>query len=163
LSSPQAPGQPVWLSGAILTLLNKIGFPVLWLTIIAFVSIRILVIHGRLHIADDGVGFIVGFILAGTVFMVWVSLQLHLVGYIGRELVVDNYYRQARIPFDQVAAVDSVWWYRSRLVRVRFRGDTPFGSCIYYLPKWVMFRGWFSKPEEDLKRVIWAASDSLML
>ncbi len=162
MSSSQAPGQPVWLSGAILTLLNKIGFPVLWLTVIAFVSIRILVIHGRLHIAN-GFGFIVGFTVVSTVFMIWMSLRLHLVGYCGRELVVDNYYREARIPFEQVAAVESVWWYRSRLVRIRFRGPTPFGTCIYYLPKWGMFRGLFSKPEEDLKRVIWSTSDNLML
>jgi hypothetical protein len=162
LSSAQAPGQPVWLSGAILTLLNKVGFPVLWLTVIAFVSMRIFVIYGRLSIAP-GFGFIACLILAATVFMIWMSLQLHLVGYIGRELVVDNYYRVARIPFEQVTSVESVWWYRSRLVRVRFRGVTPFGSCIYYLPKWAMFRGLFSKPEEDLKGVIWPASDNLML
>jgi hypothetical protein len=107
LSSSHVPGQPVWLSGAILTLLNKIGFPVLWLTVIAFVSIRAFVIFGRLSIAN-GFGFIVGFILVSTVFMIWMSLQLHLVGYVGRELVVDNYYREARIPFEQVAAVESV-------------------------------------------------------
>jgi hypothetical protein len=162
LSSSNAPGQPVWLSGAILTLLNKVGFPVLWLTVIAFVSIRMFAINGRLSIAP-GFGFIVCFILVGTVFMIWMSLQLHLVGYIGRELVVDNYYRVARIPFEQVTSVESVWWYRSRLVRVRFRDTTPFGSCIYYLPKWAMFRGLFSKPEEDLRRVIWPAPDYPML
>ena len=77
------------------------------------------------------------------------------VGHCGRDLVVDNYLRQARIPFDDVEAVEPVWWYRGRLVRIRFRHRTPFGSLIYYMPKWGPMRAMFDTPEKDLQRLIW--------
>jgi hypothetical protein len=153
MSSERDAGRPVWLSGAILTFLNKVVFPTLWLTVMAWVSIWVFVTHGRISITR-GFGFIVLFVVASTVVMMWMSLHLQLVGYHGRELLIANYRREARVPFDQVAAVEPVWWYRSRLVRIRFKRSTPFGSSVYYLPKWGPLRGLFSKPEEELKRLI---------
>jgi hypothetical protein len=153
LSPAQAPDQPVWLSGAILTFLNKVVFPTLWITVLAWVVIWAFVTYGRISIRS-GFGFIALFVVVGTVFMMWMAVRLQLVGYCGRELIVANYRREARIPFEQVAAVESVWWYRSRLVRIRFHRATPFGDCVYYLPKWGPLRGLFSKPEEELRRVL---------
>lgn len=153
-SSAQVPGRPVWLSGAVLTLLNKVVFPVLWLAFVAGVPIWVFVTYGRISIAG-GFGFIVVFVLVSTVVMMWMTVHLQRVGYCGRELVIANYWREARVPFDQVAAVEPVWWYRSRLVRIRFNGTTPFGSWVYYLPKWGPLRGLFTKPEEELKQLLW--------
>ena len=111
--------------------------------------------HGRISITRVW-GFIVLFVVASTVVMMWMTVHLQLVGYHGRELLIANYWREARVPFDQVAAVEPVWWYRSRLVRIRFKRPTAFGSCVYYLPKWGPLRALFSKPEEELRRVIWS-------
>ena len=152
--SAQVPSRPVWLSGAVLTLLNKIVLPVLWLVFVAGVPIWAFVTYGRLSIAD-GFGFIVVFVLVSTVVMMWMTVHLQRVGYDGRELVIGNYWHEVRVPFDQVAAVESVWWYRSRLVRIRFKSSTPVGSFVYYLPKWGPVRGLFTKPEEELKQLIW--------
>ena len=152
--SEQVPEQPVWLSGAILTFLNKVVFPTLWLTVMAWIPIWVFVTQGRIHISR-GFGLIVLFVVASTAVLMWMTVHLQLVGYQGRELLIANYWRDARVPFAQVAAVESVWWYRSRLVRIRFHSPTPFGTCVYYLPKWGPLRGLFSKPEEELRRVIW--------
>lgn len=153
-SSAQLPGEPVWLSGAVLTFLNKVVFPVLWLAFVASVPLWVFVTYGRISI-KGGFRLIVLFVLVNTVIMLWMAVRLERVGYCGRELIVANYRREARVPFDQVAAVESVWWYRSRLVRIRFDRTTPFGSSVYYLPKWGPLRGLFSKPEEELSRLIW--------
>jgi hypothetical protein len=153
LSSTQVSGRPVWLSGAVLTLLNKVVFPVLWLAFVAGVPLWVFVTYGRISIGG-GFEFIVAFVLVSTIVMVWMAVRLQRVGYCGRELVIANYWREAWVPFDQVAAVEPVWWYRSRLVRIRFKRRTPFGSCVYYLPKWGPVRALFAKPEEELKQLL---------
>jgi hypothetical protein len=84
----------------------------------------------------------------------WLSVHLQLVGYDGHELVVANSWRERRIPLEQIAAVERVWWYRGRLVRIRFNRPTVFGSTLYYIPKWSMFKTIFSHPEHELRRIV---------
>jgi hypothetical protein len=92
--------------------------------------------------------------LIATVPLAWFTLHLQLVGTSGRDVVVANYWREARIPFEHVAAVEPVWWYRGRLVRIRFNCKTPFGSIVYYMPKWGPLRAMFSAPEEELRSIV---------
>jgi len=108
---------------------------------------------GRISIRSD-FQFIVWFVLIATVPLTWVTVHLQLVGYHDRELVVANYWREARIPFESVEAVEPVWWYKGRLVRIRFNRGTPFGSVIYYMPKWGPLRAAFSAPEQELRRIL---------
>lgn len=145
--------ETIWLSGHILTFLNKLFFPILWLTIIIGVPLWVLVTRGRLSIRPD-FWFIVLFALVGTVIMGWVTLHLQSLGYRGGELVVANYWRKAYIPFHQVASIERVWWYRGRLVRVRFNRPTPFGTMIYYTPAWGPLRAMFSSPDKQLRAII---------
>jgi len=134
----------VWLSGEFVTLFNKLLFPVVWL---AFVR------TGHISIASNS-RFLVGFFLIGTAFMVWFSLRVQRVGYSGKELVISNYWREARIPFDQVEVVEPVWWYRGRLVRIQLRSESPFGQVVYYLPKWGFIRCLWSSPDKELRELI---------
>jgi len=145
--------QIVWLSGSVLTFLNKVVFPVIWFAVLVGVPIWVYVTMGRLSIRSD-FQFIVWFFLIATVPLTWITVHLQLVGYQGGELVVANYWRDARIPFQSVAAVERVWWYRGRLVRVRFHSSTPFGIVVYYVPKWGPLRGMFSSPEQELRRIL---------
>ena len=154
LCSAQVSGRPVWLSGAILTFLNKVVFPVLWLAFVAGVPLWVFVTYGRITIAD-GFKFIAVFVLVSTVVIVWMAVRLKRVGYCGRELVIANYWSEARVPFEQVEAVEPVWWFRSRLVRIRFNRGTPLGSCVYYLPKWGPVRALFTNPGEELRQLVW--------
>jgi hypothetical protein len=142
-----------WLSGSILTFLSKLIMPVIWLACLTGVPVWVYVTMGHISIRPD-FQFIVWFALIATVPLAWVTAHLQLVGYRGRELVVANYWREARIPFEHVQAVEPVWWYRGRLVRIRFNRRTPFGSMVFYMPKWGPFRAMFSAPEQELRRII---------
>jgi hypothetical protein len=142
-----------WLSGAVVTFTSKLIMPVICLSVLTAVPIWVYITMGRISIRSD-FQFVVWFALIAAVPLTWVTVHLQLVGYRGRELVVANYWREARIPFEHVEAVEPVWWYKGRLVRVRFNRRTPFGSVIYYMPKWGSFRALFSAPEEELRRVV---------
>ena len=143
-----------WLSGAFLTFLNKIVLPVLWFAILLGVPLWVLATMGQISVAS-GFRFIVAFVLIATVPLTWLTFHLQRVGYSGKNLVISNYLREARIPFDDVEAVEPVWWYRGRLVRIRFKRRTPFGSLVYYMPKWGPMRAMIGGSEKDLQRIIW--------
>ena len=143
----------IWLSGAILTLLSKLIMPALWLAAIVGIPAWVYATTGRLSVAP-GFRFIAGFALAATVLLTWFTIHLQSVGYRGRELMVANYWRKAAIPFDQVEAVEPVWWYKGRVVRIRFNRETPFGTIVYYMPKWGPLRAMFDAPEEELQQAI---------
>lgn len=151
--SVDAETNTTWLSGEILTFMSKLVMPVVWVAVMTGVPLWVYLTTGRIAIAPD-FRFIVCFPLIATVPLAWVTVHLQLVGYRGRELVVSNYWREARIPFEHVGAVEPVWWYKGRLVRVRFNRQTPFGGMLYYMPKWGPLRALYSSPEEDLRRVL---------
>ncbi len=152
-SSTQVEADTIWLSGAIQTFLNKLIFPAAWLLVMVGFPFSVFATAGAVHIAP-GFKFIVWFAVIATVPLMWLTIHLQRVGYSGQELVVANYWREARIPFRDIKAVEPVWWYRGRLVRVRFNGKTPFGSLVFYMPKWGPARAMFSAPEIELRRVI---------
>ena len=143
----------IWLSGKLVTLFNKLLFPPLWMGGLIGILGWALLTTGGLHIAP-GFRWLAALIVAVTLWMLWFVSRLQLVGYAGRELVVANYWRQARIPFTSVASVEPVWWYPRRLVRIRFNTPTPFGWTVYYLPKWGPFRLLMTAPDEELRRII---------
>jgi hypothetical protein len=143
----------VWLCGEFITLFNKLLFPVVWLALISGVLLSVFVRTGHISIASNA-RFLVGLFLIGTAFMVWFSVRLQRVGYAGKELVISNYWREARIPFAQVEAVEPVWWYRGRLVRVQLRSESTFGQVVYYLPKWGFIRCLWSSPDKELRELI---------
>ncbi len=126
---------PIWVSGTVVTFLNKLLFPALWLSLLAGLILAALIRNGHISIAPGFRWFAV-LVVGATVFILWISARIQRVGYAGTDLVVANYWRETRVPFAQVEAVESVWWYRRRMVRVRFSPATPFGATVYYLPKW---------------------------
>jgi hypothetical protein len=143
----------IWLSGPILTFASKVAMPVMWLALLIGVPIWVYITAGHISIRSD-FQFIVWFTLIATLILGWVTVHLQLAGYRGRELMVANYWREARIPFEAISEVERVWWYKGRLVRIRFNRKTPFGSVVYYMPKWGPFRALISAPEEELRRII---------
>jgi hypothetical protein len=148
-----ASAQPVtWLSGEVVTFFNKIG-PVIWLAATAGALSAVVLKTGRLFIAPAFRPLGVFFLLA-TVFIFWLSVRLHRVGHSGRDLIVSNYLRQVRIPFDQVEAVEPVWWYYRRMVRIRLRSSTSFGQVVYYIPKWAAFKCLWVAPDKELRELL---------
>jgi hypothetical protein len=77
--------------------------------------------------------------------------RVQKVGYVGRELVISNYFRTERIPFDSIEAIEPVWWNYRRMVRIRLRSNTSFGQVVYYIPKWAAFKCMWVAPEKELR------------
>ena len=148
-----APAQPVtWLSGGIVTFVNKIG-PVFWLAAVVGALSGILLKTGRFFIAP-GFRPVIAFVFVATVFIFWLSARIQRVGYAGRDLIVSNYLRQERIPFDNVEVAEPVWWYYRRMVRVRMRTHTSFGYVVYYIPKWAAIKCFWVAPEKELQELL---------
>ena len=151
-SDSSVASQPVtWLSGEIATFANKIG-PILWIGALAGAGCGVYVTNGRILIAPEFRFFVVAMLLA-TAFMIWLSLRVQRVGWSGRFLVVSNYLRQERIPFESVEAVEPVWWNYRRMVRIRLRSE-GFGSVIYYIPRWAAFKCLWAAPEKELQELL---------
>jgi hypothetical protein len=145
--------EPVWLSGKVQTFLNKFVFPAMWICVLVAVARPIYFITRQGFVTRDFALFTVPFVVA-TAMMLRLSVRLQQVGYAGGHLIISNYRKEAWVPFRHVESVDSPWWYKRRMVRIRFREPTPFGSTIYYLPKWGSFRALFRSPDEELKKVL---------
>ena len=147
-----APQPVTWLSGEIVTFFNKAG-AVLWLAAVAGASLGILLKTGHIFIAP-AFRPLIAFVLLATAFIVWLSGRVQRVGYTGRDLIVSNYLRQERIPFDEVEAAEPVWWYFRRMVRIRLRSPTSFGQVVYYIPKWAAFKCLWVAPEKELQDLL---------
>lgn len=152
-NSDRSDGRIHWLSGAIVTPLNMFVFPFLWyaflLTAVVFITLK----SG--HLPDvRKFGFYGVWLGAVTLFVLWQSSRTKRVGIAGGELVVSSYFREERIPFKQVAAVESVWWYWRRLVRIRFSPPSGFGETVYYIPKWAALVALYSNPANQLRLII---------
>lgn len=145
--------QPVtWLSGEIVTFFNKIG-PIIWLATVVGGFSGIFLSSGRVFVAP-AFRVVVTFVVLATALIFWLSLRIQRVGYAGRDLIVSNYLRRERIPFKQVEAVEPVWWYYRRMVRIRLRSHTSFGEVVYYIPKWAAFRCLWVAPEKELQELL---------
>jgi hypothetical protein len=148
-----ATAQPVtWLSGGIVTLINKLG-PVLWLAAVVGALSGVFLKTGHFFIAP-GFRPVIAFVFLATAYMFWLSARIQRVGYAGRDLIVSNYLRQERIPFDQVEAAEPVWWYYRRMVRIRLRTHSSFGYVVYYIPKWAAFKCLWVAPEKELRELL---------
>lgn len=154
-----APAEPVtWLSGGIVTVINKVG-PVLWLAAVVGALSGIFFKTGHFFISR-GFRPVIAFVFLATAYMFWLSARIQRVGYTGRDLIVSNYLRQERIPFDQVEAVEPVWWYYRRMVRIRMRTHSSFGYVVYYIPKWAAIRCFWIAPEKQLRELLADAGNS---
>ena len=145
--------QTVWLSGPIMTFLNKIVFPAIWAILLAGIPVFTYTLTGRFSVGSD-FRFIGLFVILSVLPLGWLTAHLQNVGYRGRELVIKNYWREEAIRFEDIEAVEPVWWYRGRLVRVRLRRETQFGNLVYYMPKWAPLKTMFSHPERELREII---------
>jgi hypothetical protein len=119
----------VWLSGPILTPLNKYVLPAVWLGAAAAAPAWVYRTTGRLYL-PPGFRWPAAVFLASTVFLLWFSSKLQRVGYCARELVVTGWAAEAQIPFELVESVDAPWWLKRQVVRIRFRDMTAFGDTV---------------------------------
>jgi len=146
-------GSTRWLSGAIVTPLNMYIFPFLWYALLLAALVYYTLHSG--HFPDiRKLGLFGIWILAVTAFVAWVSSRTRRVGIEGGRLVVSTYFREVRVPFNHIGAVELVWWYWRRLVRVEFTGPNGFSETVYYIPPWAGIRALYSDPARELRSLI---------
>lgn len=141
-----------WLSGDIVTPINKIG-PVICVAGLVGAVSGVLLKTGQISVAP-GFRIFAAVVIVATVFLFWLSARLQRVGVSGKELVVSNYARVGRIPFKEVESVEGVWWYSRRMVRIQLRCDSRFGHVVYYIPKWAAIRCLWVAPEKELRELM---------
>jgi hypothetical protein len=127
--------------------------PVIGLLIVVGVLLWVYITRGRISVPPE-FEFIGGVALIATPLLTWLIVHLQRVDYCGRELVVRNYWRDARIPLENIAAVEPVWGTRAAWFGFASIAKYPFGSVVYYIPKRGPVRAMVSAPEEELRRVI---------
>ena len=82
--------------------------------------------------------FLVGWI-AGTSFIFWACARLKRVRVEESAILVSNYLKEIRIPFDAIAAVTENRWLNIYLVTIHFRSATEFGDRIIFMPRTRIF------------------------
>ena len=153
-------GFPVerWLSGRLKTFLYKFIQPTVYT--VAALSAGLYKTHQSLIIGNTNSEpiwlsfvFMAGTAIVYGALIFSLALRIQNVGYSGESLVVENRRRCARIPFENIEAVEQPFFW-NQLVRVRFSCPTPFGSVVYCAPKGFVL--WpFSGPANELRRRVW--------
>ncbi len=95
-------------------------------------------------------------------FMLWVCGGLKRLQVDRTSLYISNYLRDGRVPLSAIRVVTEMCWINIHPVTIHFRGDTPFGRQITFMPKArIGFALWrFPHPVvEELKSLAAAASD----
>ncbi|MGO9303216.1 MAG: hypothetical protein ACLPPV_18535 [Candidatus Korobacteraceae bacterium] len=136
-----------------MTPLNMYIFPFLWYALLLGAVVYTTLETG--HLPDlRALGALPLWLGLLTAFIVWMSNRMKRVGIADGHLVVSNYFREERIPFKQVEAVEGVWWYWRRLVRIRFGPPSGFGRTVYYIPPWASLQALFHNPADELRMLM---------
>ena len=83
--------------------------------------------------------------VAGSAFILWACGRLKRVRVDDSGLLVSNYLKEVRIPFDDIRAVTENRWLNIHPVTIIFRRCTPFGDHIVFMPR-LRFFSWRSHP-----------------
>ena len=132
------------------TFLSKFVFPAVWITGfgIATLSMWINPIAG--HSANAASGDMrtqfLGFWIAGSAFILWLSAGLKRVRIDREFLYVSNYRREIAIPLSQIREVTENRWINTHPVTIHFRTITEFGVKITFMPTMRWFALWSSHP-----------------
>ncbi len=146
------------------TPLFKFGFPALF-------SLLWAAVVGMLFLTPDAVEWngapggtppdakwkMLGVGVPGLGYLVWACGGIVRVRLAGPELLLSNYFREIRVPAEQIEHVTRWWWARPGLVTVTFRERTPFGRRISFVPPGSLFGlfglGWLDNSAvEELRR-----------
>jgi hypothetical protein len=151
--SPQPARPSIWLCGEISTFIHKVVSPGIWFSVMAYAGYA--VVTGKVS-QSLGTNLMFGIPILGTaIYIGWVTAHLQRVGHRGRMLLVANYWRRTEIPFEQIKSIRTGIFTSTRMVRIGFNQPTPFGSFVYYMPKWRLIQAIDgSVDQRDLQKLV---------
>lgn len=144
------------------TFVVKYLFPAVWIpafgagALLALQHPEDVMYNGVRGAAPSQIGWIFLLLwLAGTTVILWMSVPLKRVRVDSGALVVSNYFREWRVPFDLVTDVTQNRWVNGRPITVRLRADMGCGYRIVFLPQArLRWRTWREDPEvNELRRL----------
>ncbi len=118
----------------------KFIFPAVWIS--GFGLAAVLLWSGSLHDRNNVLPppilkfVFLGMWIAGSTFILWANAGLKRVRTDERQLLLSNYFREIRIPFNAVVDVRQNRWLNSRPITIHFRDETEFGDRVTFIPKW---------------------------
>ena len=83
--------------------------------------------------------------IAGSVFIWWGCARLKKVQISNDEIIVSNFLKEIRIPFNEIIDVTENRWINIHPITIHLRSDTCFGSRIMFMPTRRLF-GWGAHP-----------------
>lgn len=83
--------------------------------------------------------------VVGSAFILWGCSRLKRVRVDESGLLVSNYLKEIRIPFDDILDVTENRWINIHPVTIHFRQSTPFGERVVFMPRVRLF-AWTSHP-----------------
>jgi hypothetical protein len=131
------------------TVWMKFLFPIIWISGFGMGTLGLFlgIFHGR----DDSAPpewmkwQFLAFWIAGSAFILWGCARLKRVRLDESGLLVSNYLKEVRIPFDDIRDVTENRWINIHPVTIYFRHSTPFGDRIVFMPRVRLF-SWTSHP-----------------
>jgi len=117
------------------TVVARFVLPAVWLAAGIAGAIWYLRIPGSERADSLGSAGVAAFVwLFLGIFILWTSSVLKKVTIDGRDLIVSNYFREARIPLNSIIRVHQDKWTRTQPVKIFFNLRTPFGRSISFIP-----------------------------
>jgi hypothetical protein len=131
------------------TFIMKCLFPVVWISGFGFGTLVLFLggFHGRENAAppESMKWEFLAIWIAGSAFIWWVCARLKKVQISNDSIIVSNFLKEIRIPFDQIIDVTENRWINIHPVTIHLRSATCFGSRIMFMPTKRLF-GWRTHP-----------------
>ena len=129
------------------TFVMKYVFPTMWISGFGIGTLGLFLgaYHGHNDASPDTKWQFLAAWIAGTAFILWGCARLKRVRVDQSGLLVSNYLKEIRIPFDDIREVSENRWINIHPVTIYFRRSTPFGERVVFMPRVRLF-SWRSHP-----------------
>ncbi len=129
------------------TFVMKYIFPTMWISGFGIGTLGLFLgaYHGHNDPSPDTKWQFLAAWIAGTSFILWGCARLKRVRVDESGLLVSNYLKETRIPFDDIREVSENRWINIHPVTIHFRRSTPFGERVVFMPRVRLF-SWRSHP-----------------
>jgi len=119
------------------TNIQKIVFPVIWISAFTFANIMLWFGSDSFTKAPPTEMkwmFLFG-LFVGTIFLIWHSRRLKHVELNGDMLIVKDYRREIEIPLRNINEVKETWFSNPKLIKLSIYPECEFGDKIVFIPK----------------------------
>jgi len=130
-----------------LTFFYKWIFSCVWIALFGVGIISMLLARNHFH---DRLGSLppseirwqfLAFWIIGSLFIWWFCIRLKRIRLDDKTLYISNYFKEIRVPLENVAGVSENRWINTHLVTLVFKNKTQYGISVVFMPtvRWISF------------------------